>query len=341
MISIIVPVYNTGEKLERCLNSLLNQTLEEIEIIVVNDGSNDNKTVDMCNKFQQIDSRVRVINKENGGVSSARNKGLDEAHGQFVMFVDSDDYIENTTCFELWEALIVTSSCTSMSGFIREFYSNDKLINSKKIYPNCDHILCESDFNREFGQLYSKTLNVSVCAKLYNLSIIVENNIKFNEDTYLGEDMLFNFEYFRFTKIISVVNKGFYHYVCDESSSLTSKYDLDKFQFNKMLFESSIRFSEEMEIGKDSNSVISKIYLRGCFRNIESVFSSNCKLTSAEKKMYIKRIINDESTKKALKARSNDYEYVIYKSVLSLKIVSFVKLFSYIRLEIKKKVRGS
>ena len=93
LFSIIVPVYNTEKYLDRCLKSIINQTYSKIEIIVVNDGSTD-RSLDICIKYQKMDKRVVVINKENGGLSSARNAGLINATGNYYIFVDSDDYID-------------------------------------------------------------------------------------------------------------------------------------------------------------------------------------------------------------------------------------------------------
>ena len=96
LISIIVPVYNVSEYLPRCLDSLINQTYKNIEIILVNDGSTDN-SLEICKKYAEKDLRIKVIDKENGGISSARNTGIAEASGEWIGFVDSDDYIEPCT----------------------------------------------------------------------------------------------------------------------------------------------------------------------------------------------------------------------------------------------------
>ena len=103
-ISIIVPVYNVENDLDRCVKSIMQQTYKNIEIILVDDGSPD-RCPEMCDKYAQQDSRIKVIHKENGGLSDARNVGLNEAGGDFVMYVDSDDYIESDSCEQLLKTM--------------------------------------------------------------------------------------------------------------------------------------------------------------------------------------------------------------------------------------------
>lgn len=341
MISIIVPVFNTGKKLERCVESLLNQTYKNIEILIIDDGSTDEETIELCNKFKKADIRIKVITKQNGGVSSTRNIGIKEANGKYLMFVDSDDYVENTICLELHKVLQNTNSKTSLCGFSRDFYKDNKPLKINNIGPDCRSIMDEGDFKKEFGQLYEKTLLVSVWAKLYDMNIIKENNIKFNESISLGEDMLFNFDYFRVTNQIAITNKFLYHYICDEGNSLTSRTDFEKFNTTKLLLQTSLQFVEECGINNSAESIIAKIYLRGCFRSIESIFSVECHLSKKEKYQYISSIKNDRCTKNTLEIKANDREHKIYKFVLTLNRSLLIKIFAYLRLIFKQRVRGS
>ena len=101
-ISIIVPIYNVEKYLERCINSLINQTYKNIEIILVNDGSTDNSLI-ICEKYKNIDSRIILVNKENGGLSDARNVGIDNSSGNYITFIDSDDYIDDDYVYTLYK----------------------------------------------------------------------------------------------------------------------------------------------------------------------------------------------------------------------------------------------
>lgn len=113
-ITIIVPVYQVEDYLDRCVQSLMRQTYSELEIILVDDGSVDSSP-QMCDQYAKIDNRVKVIHKENGGLSSARNSGIDVATGDYIMFVDSDDYIELDTCQRLYELIDEATDIVSLA----------------------------------------------------------------------------------------------------------------------------------------------------------------------------------------------------------------------------------
>ena len=125
-ITIVVPIYNAEKYLERCIKSILDQTYENLEIILVNDGSTD-KSLEICEKFKAEDNRIIIINKENGGVSSARNKGIDAATGKFIIFIDADDYIEKEMFEVLEEDLFKNNVDISMCGF-RTVYVNGNIL---------------------------------------------------------------------------------------------------------------------------------------------------------------------------------------------------------------------
>ena len=170
LVSIIVPVYKVEKYLDRCVESLVNQTYKNIEIILVDDGSPDN-CPEMCDAWAQKDSRIVVIHKENGGVSSARNKGLESARGEWIWFVDSDDYVE---LFAL-EKLVPMTDNSDLIIF-------DTRID--ELYVKDDRFFDNYYFMYRFG--------FGPCNKLYKKSIITENNLKFDVEEAIGEDLLFN-----------------------------------------------------------------------------------------------------------------------------------------------------
>lgn len=124
-ISVIVPVYNVEKYLDKCVQSILNQTYENIELVLIDDGSTDGSSK-ICDKYGKIDSRVKVIHKENGGLSSARNRGIDEAVGKFITFIDSDDYIHHQMLEILYEGIIKNKSDISICEY-RRFDENETI----------------------------------------------------------------------------------------------------------------------------------------------------------------------------------------------------------------------
>ena len=213
LISIIVPVYNAERTLERCIESLTKQTYRNIEIILVNDGSEDN-SLNICRKHEQLDRRIIVIDKKNGGVSSARNAGIDIARGNYIMFCDSDDWVETNWCQVLFSNLEENSLV--MSGAYIE--------GDQKFYPyevkanGVEERVSRIDFYTFKLKLFNVPWN-----KIYDKGIIDNLNIHFDERITNGEDMLFNIQYLTgLTESIILLNDCTYHYTWDKNISLSS-----------------------------------------------------------------------------------------------------------------------
>lgn len=153
LISIIVPVYNVEKYLEHCLNSIINQTYKNLEIILVNDGSTDN-SLEICESFKQKDSRIKIITKGNGGLSSARNEGLKIAKGNYISFVDSDDWIDADFIKALYNNLISTDSDMSTCEFIRETEPS-QFVETKKEKITC---YTQSEYMKIFMKIDSQKL---------------------------------------------------------------------------------------------------------------------------------------------------------------------------------------
>lgn len=213
-ISIIVPIYNVEKYLERCLKSILNQTYKNLEIILIDDGSNDNSLC-MCQDYAKIDDRIKVIHKKNGGVSSARNMGLDNATGELIGFVDPDDWIEP----QMFEAMVTCKIQNNVElvncDFLVEsenefmFHRHEKNVSYMKILENIQSInsmICESSFIQ--GQVW---------CKLFDEKYI--RGIRFNEEIAIYEDLLFCVEYVeRINTVACIMNQQLYHYSMHENN---------------------------------------------------------------------------------------------------------------------------
>lgn len=186
-ISVIIPAYNAEKTIERCLNSVIEQSYTNLEVIVVNDGSKDG-TLLIASKVAKNDSRVKVISKQNGGAASARNVGLKIASGEFITFLDADDYIEKDIYMELWQAQ-KQNDLDIVSASIREIYDGD--ISRERINPNGVKIFAGEDALCNMLS-YCGGIRTVVWDKLYKKSII--QNITFEESCSYGEDTLFNCE---------------------------------------------------------------------------------------------------------------------------------------------------
>lgn len=210
MISVVVPVYNTGMYLENCIDSIMAQDFKNIEIIVIDDGSNDEATLELCDKLESKDERIKVIHQPNTGLSGARNRGVKEAKGNYICFIDSDDTVEKNMLTVLY-GLVKKYSVNI--GFCGMFVDNSKKIIRPDEIKN-EGILSIADFLHYFflGN------NHSSCTVLYHESVFEKHQFALGET---NEDYLFNFEVVLDEEYVAVTPQKLYHYVKREGSITT------------------------------------------------------------------------------------------------------------------------
>ena len=219
LISIIVPIYNTQNFLNKCVDSILNQTYRELEIILVDDGSTD-ESGKICDKYKLIDNRVKVIHKKNGGVSMARNYGLKMINGEYVIFIDSDDWLENNMIETLYNNMIKYKVDISICNF--EIDCKD----GKKIITHKEEDLITRDIRDKYENLFAKD---GFGGYLWNKLIKTEvvKNIFFNENIKIEEDVLFLIEVFQKCESIYYnADNILYHYVVRDNSAVRFSYSI-------------------------------------------------------------------------------------------------------------------
>ena len=240
LISVIIPVYNASNYLHSCVQSLLNQTFKDFEIILINDGSKDN-SLEICNLFKQKDERVVVFTQPNSGVGRARNKGIELAKGKYIVFVDSDDVAKPTLLEKLSENIrdfdyVLASIDLVRNGQIESIVSIPEGEFTRKQYV--EQILLKLNINYVCGAPYSK---------LFKTELIKQNNLKFNEKLTYAEDFLFNVEYVALAQKIKTISDSFYEYTLQSSSSLTS-FNYQKSSFDTFLESRLLVFNRFEEI---------------------------------------------------------------------------------------------
>ena len=233
-ISVIVPVYNVDKFLDRCLISITRQTLKDLEIILVDDGSPDNSP-QMCEEWAKKDNRIRVIHKENGGLGFARNSGMEIATGEFIAFVDSDDYIEFDMYEKLYQEAEESDSDIVYSGFNYIASNGQKTVfteNEKTVYWEGPQQVRGFALDMMASGPYEKATRkyeMSVWRAIYKRDILVRNNIIFHsERDVLSEDIVFDEELFHHVNKIAHIPFAFYNY-CQNNGSLTKTFDTKKF----------------------------------------------------------------------------------------------------------------
>ena len=233
MVSIIVPVYKTKDYLRQCIESLLSQTYRSVEIIFVDDSSPDECPA-LCDAYASEDKRIRVIHKENGGLSSAREAGIQHAHGDYIMVVDSDDWLEPDTIADCIEVALKNEADCVMFGYVREYPSKSiptHLFGSDFAY---EVFASEEKIHRRIVGLIGNELqspqqidNLStVCMKLYKTDIAIRGRIVSERIVGTSEDTIFNLYALDGCKI-SYINKCFYHYRKSNAQSITTQHKPD------------------------------------------------------------------------------------------------------------------
>lgn len=205
LISIIVPIYNSEKYLSDCINSIVNQSYFNIELILINDGSSD-RSLSICQKFAKNDARIKVINKSNGGVSSARNYGLDIATGEYISFVDSDDVISEVLYETLLERMFLDNTeCVALSNYtikpiIKSNFMNKKIITNKEA----------------LSRLFELRFPTSLWAYLYKKNTL--KSIRLNNEIHFFEDFEFNYKVLKSCKSVSICEENLYFYRANELS---------------------------------------------------------------------------------------------------------------------------
>ena len=248
MISIIVPVYNRENKVGSCIASILNQTYTDLELILVDDGSTDN-SVAVCEEYAKQDKRIRIIQKENGGVSSARNCGIKEARGEYLQFVDSDDTIDKEMTQKLYEAVQKNEADEAICGF-REIHGGTR--GDVIRIPQKECVTTVAKMESEIEHLILNCLLQSCCNKLYKKEKIKEF---FSTEYTYGEDLLFNLAYLRKIETIAFVPKAYYEYDC-RGESITSSYREDEIEIRIHLMREVFAFSEACLEGTQASLLI-------------------------------------------------------------------------------------
>jgi glycosyltransferase involved in cell wall biosynthesis len=218
-LSIIVPVYNSEKYLVECIDSIINQSFLDLELILINDGSQDGSAA-ICSLYLTRDVRVKYFEQDNQGVSSARNLGLEHACGEYITFVDSDDWILNDT----YESIISDSSdCNfDLASFGYAFcYKNKR---KEKRYGEGLTIFIDNEVKSALISADMNDLIESICNKVYKSSIIKANKIIFDIDCSYLEDLRFNIEYFKYVQTFVTIGKCFYCYRQTKSESLSKRF---------------------------------------------------------------------------------------------------------------------
>lgn len=290
LISVIIPVYNAEQYLERCLKSVLSQTYINLEILLINDGSTDASQI-ICDKFAEKDERIRIIQKDNSGVAETRNVGILEARGEYIGFVDSDDYIKQ----DMFEKMLMQAKKSNSDIVMCGYYVD----NSEKIqkvsmnyenryegYSNIVHGLLKLYYGEYCNGLYS------LCNKLIKRTVYFQNNIMFDVSLKRGEDAWFIFQCLKNSNRVDVIREPLYFYYQNNQSIMHTLYED---QYEKWVYMRKLLLKENESLGIPINF---QLFYKDFLYKIVVYCRELCKAHKNEK---IFEIIQDKFYLNALK----------------------------------------
>ena len=309
LISVVLPIYNVEKVLRRCVDSVLNQTYRNLEVILVDDGSPDGCPA-ICDEYAANDSRVKVIHKQNAGLGYARNTGIENATGKYICFFDSDDYIEPTTLEECCALAKRENADLVCYGHVEE--TPDGRVLKNRIPMPSKEIFVGEEIRQELMPMTlahcaqtGKDWNLSLSAwcELFSLETIRNNNFRFvSEREIISEDIYSVLEYYNYCNTVAFIKKPFYHYIANPCS-LSKSYRADRYEKLKVLAEKLYELSAQMDMEALLSQRVVTIFLGLTIGAAKQIVDSKEKF--GKKYKDLKEVINDSFMQKQL----SDYDF--------------------------------
>lgn len=307
-VSVIVPVYQAEDFIRTCVQSILKQTYKNLEIILIDDGSEDN-SFEICAELSKSDPRIKVFHQKNQGVSAARNKGIDKAQGDYLLFVDADDQIENDMVEYMVQKAVTCYSDIVICGF--DYVYADR---TEVQMPETE----EGNYNRKFicenfVKLYSMGILHNIGTKLYSKKLLIQYNIKFNEKRTVLEDIQFCMDAVRSTDHIYVCTKSFYKYFMQINQNSIQKTYRENYYVNLQEF-----FHDIVETGVEKNKGFYLIYMDAILLTLKNEIYRKKRKAGVIIKAY-REICNLDYVKEAegyIKLRDVRFiKYIFYRNI--------------------------
>ena len=305
VVSIIIPVYNTEKYISKCIDSVINQTYKEIEIVIINDGSTD-KSFEVISSYLEIDKRIKYIEQDNKGVNIARKVGIQESSGEYIFFLDSDDWIEKNTLEILMKIINDNNSQIIRFGYNIEpdLSKGNKTIEKKEYIYDDNNLkefykqLAEAKYNSLWGQIIDKKL------------IDLKNFKSLNDSICFAEDLWFNMELYTKAKKITIISDKLYHYNRANENSTTMRIDLKTVIRNAesaiLIYDKLFDFIEKWNINtKKIEREVALIETNVASDEIRKIFYIK-NLKKNQRLSIIKKIFENETFERARKVLIND-----------------------------------
>lgn len=310
LLSVVVPMYRVEKYLHNCIDSILNQTYRNFELILVNDGSPD-KCGEIAEEYCVRDSRIKVIHKQNGGLSSARNSGIDIASGKYILFIDSDDGITDNFLSDLYEASVLNNCDAVICGF--------KLVpNNNQIVPSFElnTVMQGRDLILNSDNVHSSNDLCFTWRYLFKLDIIRSKNIRFNEKVLIAEDTIFNLEFLLESKrVIAIPNVLYLYTVNNPDSIMRIPYKPNLESSLVLQYQIKRKLSEKFDLIKDKKykKDLANYYVKTILRMMINNLKNS---PETDKISGLYRIVNYKMVLDSVKEIGLRYECENYKEYL-------------------------
>lgn len=329
--SIIIPVYNVGRYISQCLDSICVQTFHDFEAIVIDDGSPDNAPA-ICDDYAKRDPRIKVFHKENGGVSTALNLGLEKAKGEWIYFVDGDDWIE-ANALEIIDLNLKKYPEIEILGFNNYYNEKKTAYKNKRIIPanqmleslEIERLKAATIFPKWIERKYGYSLPVirGRWSKVFQRKIIYDNNLAFKPELITGEDAFFVLECFVKAQRVVLINEFLYHYRISDNSAI------HKYRENWDHFFARLELSKKLCSNKNTDfSIVLDLLAWGALRQFfeRFLFHRNCHLNNLEKKKQIQNFLDKEFCK------DNQLPFQVLRYMPEYFLILFFMKYRYISL---------
>lgn len=333
-ISVIMPVYKVEEYVGKAIESIQAQTLKEWEFLIVDDGTPD-KSGEICDAYAAKDERIHVIHKENGGAPSARNVAIDIAKGEYMYFMDSDDWAEPTMLEDMYNLAKRDNAQLVVAGFyIDTYYTDteyrqDDFVVADAVYPN------KEAFRKNAFKLFDKNLLYTPWNKLFDSRYIMENNLRF--PTTFWDDFPFNVSVVRNIERVTVTSKQYYHFIRKRAESETAAYRPNMYEKREDEHGWMINLYKEWNVhNAESREMIARRYVERLIGCVENITNPKCTLSYGEKRKQVKDMLSKQHVAQCLKLAKPRSSYMkilliplkmksVTLTLLECQAISFVK----------------
>lgn len=335
-VSIIVPVYNCEKYINKCIESVISQSYKDWELILVDDGSKD-KSYSICMEYKNKDKRIIVLTQKNKGAGAARNYGIDNSTGEYMIFCDSDDFLPENSLQKFMEFASENKWDLIISGYNEFKYDINKKVKFCGKNDSIDkEILSQKEAREYYMTLYKKCLNQAPWAKLYKSNIVKENKVYFG-DFRRCQDTVFNIRYYEYVKTIKIINDKLYNYQTPDGNTYISKFPCNMIDIRKEIdFLITNKLKEWNVYNEDTHNYLNGILAVDILVCSRLNYLNNWNFTKDEQYEYINNLLKDKKVKEVLNNRNYGFQKNICCLILKTNNHKLINLMNSIVLLLQK-----